>query len=478
MIPASDASVRWRREWKVLRQRHLPVTPRGSLWSFSRRPAAGDPSQGWKLHVSASLTSACAIFRRIAPYLSRQHVVFKATRSLEELSTLNAGIAYGFSQVGKFVTVYPRSTPEAVKFARALDRLTRGQAAPQVPYDRALRPGSCVYYRFGAFSSRLRARAGRKLVPALRRPDGSLVPDRRGPGAAVPPWLHDPFRRGRWSETRSTPTPLESNYRDYQALVQRGRGGVYRALDISTQPHRRCVIKEGRRHGESDWSGRDGYYRVQNEARLLKILQRTTQAVPRVRTTFRARGTFHLVTNYVRGRTLLAVLTSRERLSCLRILAYSREMSRIVAAIHAAGWVWRDCKPANFICGKSNRLVALDFEGSFRSKDPVPLQTGTPGYLPPPRARANPAADDLFALGVCIAQAVRRTARPPHLRRQPQRTGTWRRFPAELAELTWQLLDPDPKARPSAREAERRLRAMLTKGTPPAQAHPRRNPGR
>src|SRR5215472_11043444 len=106
-----DATVaKAEREWQRLCSIYLPIRPRGSIWRFSRKRNRNDPSQGWKLHVSATIISACSIFRLIAPYLKQRNASFKGSKSLKELGKLNVGIFYGFSQVGKFVTIYPEST--------------------------------------------------------------------------------------------------------------------------------------------------------------------------------------------------------------------------------------------------------------------------------------------------------------------------------------------------------------------------------
>jgi tRNA A-37 threonylcarbamoyl transferase component Bud32 len=437
------------------------VRPNGSLWCYSRLGQDGDPPQGWKLHVSATVLSACAVFRRIAPYLRRRKASFKAARSLDVLNQLNAGNYYGFSQVGKFVTVYPTSGKEAVVLARALDRLTHGQPAPRVPYDEVLRPGSCIHYRYGAFDSKLRVRVGKTLVPALLRPDGTRAPDRREPLSAVPSWMANPFPGTTRPNGRVALTQLDTAYEGYEALVQRGRGGVYRALEKNSKPPRARILKEGRRHGETDWHGRDGYYRIQNEARFLRALSTVTRAVPRVLATFQANGSFYLVMEHIRGRTLQSVIASHERISRRRTLAYCLNMSQVVADIHSAGWAWADCKPANFLCVKDNRLRALDFEGAFKTTASFPLEMRTPGYVPPTRDRANPQSDDLFALGACFAQLVARKVHPP--KRQPslERRGPWLRLPSAFAKLTRDLMDPRASSRPSARAAEHLLKELL-----------------
>jgi hypothetical protein len=457
----NKASRRLEREWKGLRDAYLPIRPKGSLWCSSRKKVPNDLPQGWKLHVSATILSACGVFRLIAPYLRRRKVSFKAPNSLFELGRLNAGIYYGFSQVGKFVTVYPPSTEAAVALAQDIDRLTANQPAPLVPYDEALRYGSCVHYRYGQFYSNFRVKIRNKSVAAIVRPDGKRIADRREPHTAVPPWLADPFSRGGRPTARAASTPLETTYGEYEALVQRGRGGVYRALDLSSEPARPCIIKEGRTHGETDWLGHDGFYRIQREARFLKSVSPVAKGVPRVITTFRANQCFYLVMEPVLGKPLQALIASRQRISPCRTLAYCLNMARIVADIHSAGWVWRDCKPANFLCGENDELRALDFEWASTLDDLDPLWPGTPGYVPPKPDAANPQADDLFSLGASFAHLVSRKASSPMRPVSFKPKALWQKLPEPFVELTKNLLHSDPKARPTAHTAQRILEQVL-----------------
>ena len=281
------------REWQQLCDAYLPIGAKRSIWRCSRERNADDPLQGWKLHVSGTILSACPIFRSIAPYLKRCDILFKAPKSLAELHKLNSGIYYGFCQIGKFVTVYPQSTEAAADVASKLHALTAKFAAPMVPYDNALRNRSCVYYRYGSFSWRLKTTFRKRRVLAIARPDGNLVPDSRGPRAAVPHWLADPFQSVRSQAALEVETPLETDYTGYEALTQRGRGGIYQARDISSVPRKLCVIKEGRRYGETDWLGRDGFFRIKREAEVLRLTR--TAGVPRVLRTFRANGCYYLV---------------------------------------------------------------------------------------------------------------------------------------------------------------------------------------
>ena len=108
--------------------------------------------QGWKLHVSATILSATEVLRRVVPVLTDQRAAFKVAASFGCLADLNSG-AGGYSQVGKFITVYPDSDESAVAIAKELEKATRGLAGPRVPTDQQLNDSSIVSYRYGGFSN-------------------------------------------------------------------------------------------------------------------------------------------------------------------------------------------------------------------------------------------------------------------------------------------------------------------------------------
>jgi serine/threonine protein kinase len=447
--------------WAELRDRYLPVAVAGSIWRYSRGALPGDPGQGWKLHIAATVLTAERVMRAVAPLLSGQGVLYKAPASLYELGKLNSGVFYGYTQIGKFLTVYPRSDAEAVRLARELHRLTRGLRAPAVPFDLKYRDGGCVYYRYGAFTGVEVEGEGGGRAYAIRDPEGNLVPDRRD--AAAPEWAADPFplRRPR-APTPPAATPLRTTFKAFRALKQRGRGGVYQALDLGATTPRLCVLKEGRRDGEVDWDGRDGVWRVRHERRVLDSLLGAGVDVPRVYASFRAEGNCYIAVEFIEGESLEGWLCRRRRrLTVAAALARGAELARLVARIHAAGWVWRDCKPGNVILTEGGRMRPLDFEGACPVESPDPLPWGTTCYVPPElwddfRGQSR-LPEDLYALGAVVYLLL--AGRPPDGTDSKSIEKVRKGVPEDARKVLAELLDADPARRLSAHEAASRLEA-------------------
>jgi Protein kinase domain len=200
-------------------------------------------------------------------------------------------------------------------------------------------------------------------------------------------------------------------------------------------------------------------------------LAREVETMRRVRSPFVAEvldadvtGEFpYIVTRYVPGPTLDAMVRSRGPLSGpgLRRLAYGTAEALI--AIHAAGVVHRDLKPGNVML-TDDRPVVIDF-GIAQSPDATRLtQTGlvmgTPGYLAPEVIEGEPSssASDVHSWGATMAYAA--TGRAPYggggdsyqtifyriVSGQADLSGV----PAPLVPLLSAALARDPAHRPSA----------------------------
>jgi len=456
-----DARVRVaERRWEYLCATYLPLAVEDSIWRHHRPANAKDPDCGWKLHISATVLNAVSILKRIAPVLVREHVQFKAARSLAEIYRLNSGLHYNYTQIGKVITIYPCDENQAILLATQLHLLTLRFKGPSVPFDLRFAPGSNVYYRFGAFRRLHLEQANGRRIAALNAPTGELVPDSRE--EAKPAWVNDPFEVNTTARRKRRGVP-EVPFRVVRALVQRGKGGVYEAIDLRTNPPQRCLLKEGRRNGEVAWDGQDGASRVRNEGCVLSALSACGAEVPEVYGAFELGGNYYLAMKYIDGQTLHNYLIAlQRRLPLTRVLDYGIQLATFLSAIHRNGWVWRDCKPKNILISRSGKLSPIDFEGACPIDELPALRWGTRGFISPyaPGDLDNPGLDDdLYGLGailyLLITGRVFDAAKPisiPQLRPD---------MPAELVEIISPLLRAVSGKRPEAKTIATRLKTIL-----------------
>ena len=445
--------------WQKLCRQYLPRAPHDSIWRYhsARRPHTS--AAGWKLHVSATILNAPALFKRIAPLLVAEDVWFKAPRSLAEVLKLNSGLIYNYSQIGKILTIYPHDDHEAVYLAGKLDELSRGFSGPAVPFDLSFGKHGTVYYRFGAFE-RLEIEDGGRRALGVRTPEGKLIPDMRE--EPRPEGVADPFVSHQPPPKTSRTRESSSSLRVMKVLTQRGKGGVYEAIDLSSDLPRLCLLKEGRRNGEVAWDGRDGAWRVRHEKRVLGTLAARGVPVPRVHASFTRGGNYYLVMDHISGETLHDYLVRRcYRVDLPRVLNWGIQLAAFLTRMHEAGWAWRDCKPKNIVITSMGRLAPIDFEGAAPIRRPDQSLWGTPGFTPPELKqgeRTNGATDDCYALGALLYFVV--TGKIFDHQTPVTIQSLRRKVYPELRALIESLLSTDPQLRPKAVEAGAQLKAI------------------
>jgi serine/threonine-protein kinase len=137
-------------------------------------------------------------------------------------------------------------------------------------------------------------------------------------------------------------------------------------------------------------------------------------------------GAPFIVMEFLRGRSLAALLRLQATLTPQRTVRLGRQILAALEAAHAAGIIHRDLKPDNIFLEPGEReeehVKLVDF-GISKAKDDPRVQhltrtgmlLGTPRYMSPEQVRGEKSVDeraDLWAAGVILYQCL--SGVPPH----------------------------------------------------------------
>jgi eukaryotic-like serine/threonine-protein kinase len=264
-------------------------------------------------------------------------------------------------------------------------------------------------------------------------------------------------------------------------LGQGGMGTVFEALDTRLQ--RSVAVKvppDGGLAAEQ----------LLSEARALASMRH-----PGVVTIFGVgehQGVPYVVMEHLTGTTLRdqidARTSNREPFTIAEVLDLLLPLAEALAAVHRAGLVHRDVKPANVMVCVGGRMVLMDF-GLFEAEAMAPARrvVGTLPYMAPETFTSTVATRfghlvDVYALGVVAFELL--TGQPPfygeqvmdffraHTASPAPPVGSLRRdTPDGLADLVDRMLAKDPLTRPADMESViwslRRTRVEVMRVPPP-----------
>jgi tetratricopeptide (TPR) repeat protein len=248
----------------------------------------------------------------------------------------------------------------------------------------------------------------------------------------------------------------------YSPLRELGRGGMAAVYLVEDLKHDRPIALKVL-HPEV--TGTLGPERFQREIRIAAQLQHP-QILP-VYDSGAGAGVLWYTMPYVNGETLRQRLRRTGALpipETVRILGY---LARALAYAHRRGVIHRDVKPANVLISEENVFLA-DFgvakplgTAANLSQTTAGLVVGTPTYMAPEQAEADPATDhraDIYAFGILAYELL--VGEPPfanlplwpllaaHAGREPEPIARRRPdVPSPLASLIARCLRKDPSER-------------------------------
>ncbi|MFE6285122.1 class III lanthionine synthetase LanKC [Streptomyces sp. NPDC057877] len=375
------------------------------------RPVDADlPDQGWKIHVSACLDNAEAVLERVRRYCLDSGTAFKFVPSRYLLHQRNAKYADRAGS-GKFITVYPADETRFEHVVGELARLLAGEPGPQILSDLRIGDGP-VHVRYGGFTRRECHDEHGELRPAVTGPDGTLVPDTRGPVFRTPHWVRPPAFLRPHLDARAAVTLADLPYTVESALHFSNGGGVYLGRDTRTGAQ--VVLKEARPHAGLAADGADAVTRLERERRALERLS-GLDCTPEVLDHLVVGDHHFLVLEHIDGKPLNTFFARRHPLieadpGEARLAEYTAwaldihaRVERAVSEVHARGVVFNDLHLFNIMVREDGTVALLDFEAAHAVGEPGRQTVANPGFVAPPGRRGT--AVDRYALA-CLRLAL------------------------------------------------------------------------
>jgi tRNA A-37 threonylcarbamoyl transferase component Bud32 len=375
------------------------------------RPVDADlPDQGWKIHVSACLDNADSVLERVRHYCLERGTAFKFVPSRYLLHQRNAKYADRAGS-GKFLTVYPASETDFEQIVGDLSALLAGEPGPHILSDLRIGDGP-VHVRYGGFTRRDCYDENGDVQPAVAAPDGTLVPDLRGPVFRLPDWVTPPAFLRPHLAARAAVTLGELPYTVESALHFSNGGGVYLARD--TRSGEQVVLKEARPHAGLAADGADAVTRLERERRALERLS-GLDCTPEVLDHFVVGEHHFLVLEHLDGKPLNTFFARRHPLieadpGERKLAEYTdwalgihARVERAVAQVHERGVVFNDLHLFNIMVREDDSVALLDFEAAHDVDGPGRQTVANPGFVAPAGRRGT--AVDHYALA-CLRLAL------------------------------------------------------------------------
>ncbi|MFE0022410.1 class III lanthionine synthetase LanKC [Amycolatopsis sp. NPDC059021] len=362
---------------------------RHGVWRILHPDGLRLPSQGWKIHVSAGLDNAARVLARVHEYCLDRRISYKHLRSRMILLAQNAKYAPR-SGSGKLITIYPDGDNQLKRVLDELSAELDGETGAYILSDLRYGAGP-LYVRYGGFAEQWVEHGG-KRVPAIRKPDGTLIPDERTPTFSVPDWVKIPPCLAESAADRAKGDPDQFPYRVTSSLHFSNGGGVY--LANRKADGEQVVLKEARPYAGLDEVGADAVARLEREKAVLDRLA-GIPGIPRVHEKFTAWEHHYLAMEYMPGVSLGKWLAANYPLTrcdpgeddfatyTTRALGLLDQVERTIRAVHERGVVFGDLHALNILVSDDDTAALIDFELAADLATAKRTALGAPGFRAP-----------------------------------------------------------------------------------------------
>ncbi|MFN6527967.1 protein kinase domain-containing protein [Nostoc sp. ChiSLP03a] len=208
-------------------------------------------------------------------------------------------------------------------------------------------------------------------------------------------------------------TMLRGRYKIVRKLGQGGFGETYLAEDMDLPRNPYCVVKQFKPQLTNPQALQQAMRLFDTEADVLYRLGNHEQ-IPRLLAHFEENQEFYLVQEYVQGDDLSTELKPGQQWNQEKVIAFLRDILKILEFVHQQNVIHRDIKPANLIRRAADgKLFLIDF-GAVKEISTLmannqgrTVAVGTPGYMPSEQYNGQPQlCSDIYAVGMIGIQAL------------------------------------------------------------------------
>lgn len=326
---------------------------------------------GFKIHLSATIQNANYIATLFFNYLKQTNlsINYKIVSSLAKLELQNSGV-YGYSQTGKFITIYPKNNTELLYLLNNLENLFKGIKGIDIPSDFKYKLSEVVFYRYGEFI-----------------PDHSYVDSRN---QEIPQNVDIPIPDFFIKHYDMIP----DQYIILEVIKKTSKGGVYKALNFNS--NKIVILKEAINLSNIDILNQDSVDRMFSEKNILSKIE-SEGFSPKILNEFYVKNSYFIELEFLEGKPLSKNINSVPLNTWIMALADYLDIINNQYFL-----TYRDLSFNNILVSKTNKIYLIDFEYALdkqliSQKNALSLY-GTPGFYETDTDIQSNQPEDIFGL--------------------------------------------------------------------------------
>lgn len=324
-----------------LKKAHQFIIEENEYWTFfiPKEKRVELPSKGFKIHLSATIYNAITILNMFWDYIKEKTIEWKIMSSFRNLERQNIGFN-GYSQIGKFITIYPKDYQEFEVLLNELELLFKFQRSVNIPSDFQYMQSQVVFYRYG------------DINPVKTNPSDIDLRNR-----IIPEYVNVPISDYYIKRLNNIPDYLII----LEIIKQGGKNSVFKAFDLHLK--KLVYLKEAAYLANVDIYGTDSMNRLTIEKRaLLKCMN--INFTPNFMDDFYVDDHYFIEIENIEAKTLSDFLLDNPISEIKSIINLILNIIELLMKLLDVGVLYIDISFANILIDECKNLYIIDFEYS------------------------------------------------------------------------------------------------------------------